>query len=395
MARQTDVAAPPATSAPAGQHYLRHQGDSKCASFPVRDTYGTLGANWPGPLAMAVNSHFISQFLLKGFASREEGNETYVYVFRKDARSFEANTKNVGTQRNFYGDPLIEEPLAEWEGRFWSLVRRLRDGDCNTNDKPLIDRFVAQTLVRTRCFRDGVHAIGSTVMERGFREFLTPERTPLLLRKLENDIINGSEVTELLQSLPVEDRPHMEILLREKLQNPGLHDVLRKLISTTLSEIDTASSVQSAQRQVLEDDRNLDMRIRNLGKVTWHVEIYPPNSLVLGDIGPLVKGGNSPEWGRIFHGTPQVIWFPLSHSRLLIGQVGDAVGTVPSEAVNLASIENSIEFFVASQRTSREGEYQKSLGSRASQLADGNLDEIQAVIREYLESPGGSLTAED
>ena len=141
---------------------------------------------------MAVNSHFIPQFLLKGFASRVEGDETYVYVFREGARGYEANTKKVGTQRNFYGDPLIERPLAEWEGQFGILVRRLRDGDCNTNDKPLIDRFVAQTLVRTRCFRDSVHTIGSTVMERSFREFLTPERTPLLLRKLENDILSSN-----------------------------------------------------------------------------------------------------------------------------------------------------------------------------------------------------------
>ncbi len=344
---------------------------------------------------MAVNSHFIPQFLLKGFASREEGSETYVYAFRKGVRPFEANTKNVGTQRNFYGDPLIEEPLAEWESQFRKLVWRLRDGGCNTNDKPLIDRFVAQTLVRTRCFRDGVHAIGSTVLERGFREFLAPERTPLLLRKLENDIINLPEVVELLQGVPPEDRPHMENLVRETLQHPGLHAVLRKLILMTLSEIDTESSVQSAQRQVLEDDRNLDRRIRNLEKITWRMKIYPPNSLVLGDIGPLVKGDYSPTWGRIFHGAPQEIWFPLSHSCLLIGRVGDAADTVPWETVNLASIENSIEFFVSSQRTSREEEYQKSLGSQADQLAEVNLDEMQAVIREYLESPGGSLIAED
>lgn len=344
---------------------------------------------------MAVNSHFIPQFLLKGFASRVEADATYVYVFRGDTRSYEANTKNVGTQRNFYGDPLIEKPLAEWEGQFGSLVRRLRDGSCNKNDKPLIDRFVVQTLVRTRCFRDGVHAIGSTLMERAFREFLIPERTPLLLRKLENDIMSGPEVTELLQSLPAEKRPRMAMLVREMLQQPSLHDVLRNLISTTLPEIDTASSVQSAQRQALENDGNLDRRTRDLEEIIWSVKIYPPNSLVLGDIGPLVKGDSSPEWGRIFHGIPQMIWFPLSHSCLLIGEIADISDAVPAEAVNLVSIENSTEFFVASQRTSREGEYQKRLGSRANQLAEVNLDEMQAVIREYLGSPGGSLIAGD
>lgn len=346
-------------------------------------------------MKMAVNSHFIPQLLLKGFASREEGDETYVYVFREKARSYESNTKNVGTQRNFYGDPLIEEPLGKWEGQFGNLVKRLRDGGCNPNDKPLIDRFVAQTLVRTRHFRDGLHAIGTTVLEKGFREFLAPERTPLLLRKLEDDILNEPEVIKLLGLAPPELQRDFEELIRQKLRHPATHNLLRQLILKTLPDIDTEHSVQTAQRRVLEDDQNLDRRIRDLKHIAWDVDRYPPNSLVLGDMGPLVKGDDSPAWGRVLHGAPQVVWFPLSHSCLLRGQVGIFTNTVPSEEVNLVSVENSIEFFVSSQRTNREEEYHKSLGSQSNQLANVNLDEMQGAIREYLESPGGSLTGND
>jgi uncharacterized protein DUF4238 len=60
---------------------------------------------------MPVNSHFVPQLVLKGFAFRSEGKEFYIHVFRKGGTSFQANTKNVAAQRNFYGDEKIESSL--------------------------------------------------------------------------------------------------------------------------------------------------------------------------------------------------------------------------------------------------------------------------------------------
>ncbi|MDP3598110.1 MAG: DUF4238 domain-containing protein, partial [Nitrospirota bacterium] len=91
---------------------------------------------------MSVNSHFIPQFLLKGFAFRQKGGQAYVHVFRKGCAPFSPNTKGVAAPRNFYGDETVEQTLAVIETQFSMLVQRLREGDCASNTKPLIDRFV-------------------------------------------------------------------------------------------------------------------------------------------------------------------------------------------------------------------------------------------------------------
>ena len=109
---------------------------------------------------MSIRSHFIPQFLLKGFAFRQEGDESYVHVFRKGCPPFSPNIKGVAAPRDFYGDGIIETTLSVAETQFAVLVRRLREECCAPDSKPLIDRFVAHSIVRTQAFRDGVHEIG-------------------------------------------------------------------------------------------------------------------------------------------------------------------------------------------------------------------------------------------
>lgn len=343
---------------------------------------------------MAINSHFIPQFLLRGFAFRRRGNRSYVHVFRKGCAPFSTNTANIGAQGNFYGDESIESILSEAETQFSDLVLRLREGSCDFKSKPLIDRFVAHSLVRTQTFRDSVQDIGVSLLKEGFHEFLNPEYGPQLLEEIVNDSMKQPEVIGLLGRVSPEERPYLEVLIREKILHPDMHESLRQMILPVLSEIDMTPSVQSAQKKVLEGERSLDNRIRDLKNIKWDIQMYQPHSLVLGDIGPLVKGDDFPGWGRIFHGKPQEVWFPLSHSCLLRGQVHGTIEHIDSEEVNLVSVENSINFFVASQLTRREEEYQKRLGSRAAQLTKENLSELKHSIREYLQSLGGSLTTE-
>ncbi|GAC1446583.1 MAG: hypothetical protein NVSMB56_06650 [Pyrinomonadaceae bacterium] len=41
----------------------------------------------------------IFRFLLKGFASRVDGDEAFTWVYRKNSKPFEANTKNINVER--------------------------------------------------------------------------------------------------------------------------------------------------------------------------------------------------------------------------------------------------------------------------------------------------------
>lgn len=343
---------------------------------------------------MPTKSHFIPQFLLKGFAFRQERGESYVHVFRKGGAQFSSNTRGVAAPSNFYGNGDIETTLSAAETQFANLIRSFREGNCNLEDKPLIDRFVAHSLVRTQAFREGVHDIGATVMRGCFQEFLNPEYTPHLLAKLVEDAMSEPPVRDILAAAPPEVRPLIETAMRNSFLRSEMHETLRKLILPTLDTIDTIASAESAQRQVLESDRNLEKRIQDLGGITWSVEIYEAHSLVLGDIGPLVRGDESGEWGRIFHGTPQVIWFPLSDRSLLVGEASSGTTRPDYEEVNLASAGNSFEFIVASQRTQREEEYQRQIGTRIDRATSEQLLEMKRTVHEYLTSPGGTLGAD-
>lgn len=121
---------------------------------------------------MPVNSHYLPQLLLKGFSFRQRKDEFYVHVYRKGCLPFSSNTKGVGAEGNFYGNENIEHTLSDAETQFAGLTRHLREGHCESSCKPLIDRFVAHSLIRTRAFRDSVHVIGATVLSEGFQEFV-------------------------------------------------------------------------------------------------------------------------------------------------------------------------------------------------------------------------------
>ena len=343
---------------------------------------------------MPVNSHYLPQLLLKGFSFRQRGHEFYVHVYRKGCLPFSSNTKGVGAEGNFYGNENIEHTLSGAETQFAALSRHLCEGHCESSYKALIDRFVAHSLIRTRAFRDGVHAIGATVLSEGFQEFLNPEYTPQLLAKLVEDAMLEPDVRNLLTAAPADARPLIEGAMRKMLLHSDMHEKLRQMILPALDTIDTAASVQSAQRQVLESDQHLEKRIRDLRKIVWTVETYEAHSLILGDIGPLVWGNESDEWGQIFHGIPQRIWFPLSDRSLLVGETSISTTKPDYEEVNTLSAENSLEFFVASQRTHREDEYQRRISSGVDHITLEQLSELRRTVREYLTTPGGTLIEE-
>jgi hypothetical protein len=201
-------------------------------------------------------------------------------------------------------------------------------------------------------------------------------------------------VRNLLATVPADALPLIEGTIRKMLLHSDMHEKLRQMILPTLDMIDTATSVQSSQRQALESDQNLEKRIHNLAEIIWTAETYEAHSLILGDIGPLVQGNESEKWGQILHGIPQVIWFPLSDRSLLVGRTSPITTRPGCEEVNTLSTENSTEFFIASRRTQRENEYHRRIGAGIDHITSEQLSELKRTIREYLTTPEGTLTTE-
>jgi hypothetical protein len=47
--------------------------------------------------------HILPRFLLKGFASRIEGEKIYTWVYPRNSPPVEANIRKVGVEKHFYG----------------------------------------------------------------------------------------------------------------------------------------------------------------------------------------------------------------------------------------------------------------------------------------------------
>jgi hypothetical protein len=80
-----------------------------------------------------VRQHILPRFLLKGFASRLDGQEVFTWVFRKGGNIFEANIKNVAVEKHFYTQPAntsVDDEITELERGFARLLDNLR----NEND---------------------------------------------------------------------------------------------------------------------------------------------------------------------------------------------------------------------------------------------------------------------
>src|SRR5688572_5806588 len=104
--------------------------------------------------------HTLPRFLLKGFASRSTGKEVYAYYFRSKLDPIEANIKNIGVERNFYGsqdEPEVDDAITALESDFATLLENLRGVPSGTDiTESGIVEFVVHLTARTMHLRDSI-----------------------------------------------------------------------------------------------------------------------------------------------------------------------------------------------------------------------------------------------
>jgi len=76
-----------------------------------------------------IRHHILARFLLKGFASKVSGDQTFTWVYRKEGKVFESNIINVAVERYFYGkegELSVDDEITEIEKTFAPLLSSLR-----------------------------------------------------------------------------------------------------------------------------------------------------------------------------------------------------------------------------------------------------------------------------
>ena len=131
--------------------------------------------------------HFVPRFLLKGFASRTEGKDSYTWVFRRGKPPFETNIINIGVSKEFYsldGHAELDDWITNIEDKFATYVDELRSHTTETElQNSKIPELVTHLLFRTKYFRDAFRRSAEYVFNAVVQALERPEN-------LENLILN-------------------------------------------------------------------------------------------------------------------------------------------------------------------------------------------------------------
>ena len=143
---------------------------------PLRSAARTMAAKG----TRTKGQHILPRFLLNAFASRSKGDERYAFLFRRGRSAVETNTKNIGKEHLFYGEPDqtgVETALQVAEQQFARAHRAVINRRAIDDDtlKTLID-FIAHLAIRGGHLRHGFAGAASEFLV-SIRETLSSDRT--------------------------------------------------------------------------------------------------------------------------------------------------------------------------------------------------------------------------
>jgi hypothetical protein len=114
--------------------------------------------------------HILPRFLLKGFASRVEGEKVFAWVHRKSKPAFETTIENVSVEKHFYGkegELSADNEITDLESGYAYLIDSLRQQKHGTYiSDPLISDFIAHLSIRTKHLRESFRESTEYLMDR-------------------------------------------------------------------------------------------------------------------------------------------------------------------------------------------------------------------------------------
>jgi Protein of unknown function (DUF4238) len=322
------------------------------------------------------NHHALPRLLLKGFACRVT-DEHYVYQFWRGRVPYEANIRNVASERDLY-DEEIEARLASKENVFGPVVQRLRLDAATTDDFPVIVDLVTHLVARTRSIRVGFIDAAGKMMDSLERAFTCPEGTKQLERRLETELRAKVSADVLLAPLFARlTQEQREMLFRYGLDRVDVASITARLVRELRQHVDLPGIVRATQMRVLATDEALSRRRAHLSTLVWSVVAAESNSFVLPDIGPIAKAEASSPFDLPIKVSdrPAAVALAISDSRLLVGEREPGAFGFNPEEINTKAAELSQEFFIGSCNTTRERKYQARIGVRASFIDERQMED--------------------
>ena len=278
--------------------------------------------------------------------------------------------------------------MSRKENEYAALLDKLGTATTDDSDKHIMGEMILNLFARTNNTRKGFAEIGEIAFDCYDRAMGSDKFTKSIRAQTVERILEDPRIKALVARFPKKRRRRIvsALLSASGINIQKSSEALWKLIRGRLHVEDMS---KTAQLKFLAAGKPSDDK-RKLFDRRWHIESREPGVFVLGDVGPIARFSDTPILVPLFHfGTASTIVLPISNCKLLVGTLDDSKPIFEAEEVNLASVECSRDFFIASVCTDRETGYQPRIGLRAlfitGEKAKQALDEVME------DEPGNKL----
>src|SRR3989339_11523 len=306
--------------------------------------------------------HILPRFLLKGFASRVEGEKIYTWVYPRNRTPIEANIRKVSVEKHFYGkegELCVDDDITKFESEYAPLLVELREctGQIEIFD-PRVPNLITHLVTRTKHFRDSYReSVGFLVEKMGeyFSDFDN------LKEALLSTMLNKPEM--MIDAIEEGFRDHPELKPFENIIRPLLPTMFLSLfdaqktdnqlfvkyffenINNKLPKLMKDGHIKSLLKGLTPEPRVEDYR-----KLKWFLS-NTDGSLILGDIACLSEVSGLTSYKSFTFIDDEIInvYLPISDRKILIGTSFDTIPQIKIDNINEAIAKCSREFFIYSK----------------------------------------------
>lgn len=328
--------------------------------------------------------HFIPKFLLNNFASRKNGDEVFVWMFRRGISPREVNTKNLAQERDFYGHPessALEFRIAEHENDFAPIVQRLRQGDLETCDGELVCGYIVHLMIRTKHVRLGAQAAITSFVDKAKDAVPRMKATNMKhrIRKETRRQLRESGLNELIKRLPRHQRKMIQDRLDRMVKELDIRPQLAELLGQFKQFPAFKDLGANAQLRALNQAVIPQLRAESISNLEWEILRGDPGTWILGDVAVFGKFGGSDEFRSLLNpvGPIEMVITPLSDNACLVGRSSKVILVPDPEKMNTEIADLSREFILASRNSAPEARYHQRIGIRSEVVLEGEI--LEAV----------------
>jgi hypothetical protein len=327
--------------------------------------------------------HTIPRFLLNGFASKTQGYDSFVWVYRKDSLGREINTLNVGVENHFYGkasEVSVDDQITAIEPLYADLLRNLQDhGGSRPVEDGRIPKFITHLSTRTRFLRQSITDSMALLLDGLHERFKNHDF-------LQAQFFKDSRVQNLLQSMlsarGVAPDQMDEAILLLKPYLPKLMDLLPELPDLVDRSMDVAraampNAIRAAHINALSRIPAEDKRAESYAKLNWFIVVVDTR-LLLGDT-VCVFETSGERWFKPVHEADddlRKVLLPLSFDRLLLGSPVSVCPSLDVNVINKAIVRCSYEYFVSSEALPSHSALVRSIGRWSGITSESELRTI-------------------